>query len=225
MLHTVLKVAVLLSGGKDSLYSLYIVQQFGWCISHAVSILSPPDSWMFHGVNSHLIPDIAKHIDIPLVMATTDGEKEKELIDLKQLLLGINVDGVVSGTIASEYQRTRIEVICEELDIKSFMPLWHKNQETLLFDLVDSGFRAIIVAVAANGLGEDWLGKEIDYACVKELVALHETYGLNVAGEGGEYETLVIDCPLYHHHLIIEGEKKLWRRDSGALWIPRISFE
>ena len=220
-----LKVAVLLSGGKDSLYSLYIAQQYGWCVSHLVSILSPLDSWMFHGVNGHLIPDIAKHIDIPFVMTTTDGEKEKELSDLKNLLSDIDVDGVVSGAIASEYQRTRIEGICEDLDIKTFMPLWHKNQETLLFDLVDSGFRTIIVAVAADGLGEDWLGKEIDYACIKELVALNDIYGLNVAGEGGEYETLVIDCPLYHHHLIIEGEKKVWRRDSGVLWIPKISFE
>lgn len=220
-----LKVAVLLSGGKDSLYSLYIAQQYGWCVSHLVSILSPPDSWMFHGVNGHLIPAIAKHIDIPFVMATTDGEKEKELSDLKNLLSGIDVDGVVSGAIASEYQRTRIEGICEDLDIKTFMPLWHKNQEMLLFDLVDSGFRTIIVAVAADGLGEDWLGKEIDYACIKELVVLNDIYGLNVAGEGGEYETLVIDCPLYHHHLIIEGEKKVWRRDSGVLWIPKISFE
>jgi ABC transporter with metal-binding/Fe-S-binding domain ATP-binding protein len=220
-----LQVAVLLSGGKDSLYSLYIAQQYGWYISHVVSILSPPDSWMFHGVNSHLIPDIAKHIDIPFLMATTNGEKEKELDDLKHLLSGIDVDGVVSGAIASEYQRTRIEGICEELDIKTFMPLWHKNQETLLFDLVDAGFRTIIVAVAADGLGEDWLGKEIDYVCIKELVALHERYGLNVAGEGGEYETLVIDCPLYHHHLLIEDGKKVWRRDSGVFCIPTISFE
>ena len=220
-----MKVAVLLSGGKDSLYSLYIAQQYGWLISHVVSILSPPDSWMFHGVNSHLIPQIAKHIDIPFVMATTDGEKEKELSDLKHLLSGIDIDGVVSGAIASEYQRTRIEEICEELDIKTFMPLWHKNQETLLFDLVDSGFRTIIVAVAADGLGENWLGKEIDYACIEELIALHKIYGLNVAGEGGEYETLVIDCPLYQHHLIIEDGKKLWRRDSGVFWIQKISFE
>ena len=220
-----LKVAALLSGGKDSLYSLYIAQQYGWHISHLVSIISPPDSWMFHGVNSHLIPDIARNIDIPFAMATTDGEKEKELSDLKHLLSGIDVDGVVSGAIASEYQRTRIEEICEELGIKSFMPLWHKNQETLLFDLVDSGFRTIIVAVAADGLGKDWLGKELDYTCIEELVSLHKTHGLNVAGEGGEYETLVIDCPLYHHVLIIEDGKKIWRRDSGVFWIPKISFE
>ena len=180
---------------------------------------------MFHGVNSHLIPDIAKHIGIPFLMATTTGEKEKELSDLKHLLSGIEVDGVVSGAIASEYQRTRIEGICEELDIKTFMPLWHKNQETLLFDLVDAGFRTIIVSVAAEGLGKDWLGKEIDYVCIKELVSLNKIYGLNVAGEGGEYETLVIDCPLYYHHLLIEGGKKLWRRDSGVFLIPTISFE
>ena len=220
-----LKVAVLLSGGKDSLYSLYIAQQYGWHITHVISILSPPDSWMFHGVNSHLIPDIAKHIDIPFLMATTCGEKEKELSDLKHLLSGIDVDGVVSGAIASEYQRTRIEEIGEELDMKTFMPLWHKNQETLLFDLVDSGFRSIIVSVSADGLGENWLGKEIDYTCIKELVALHETHGVNVTGEGGEYETLVVDCPLYHHSLIIEGGKKIWNRDSGVFLIPKISFE
>jgi ABC transporter with metal-binding/Fe-S-binding domain ATP-binding protein len=158
-------------------------------------------------------------------MATTQGVKEKELSDLKYLLSGISVDGIVSGAIASEYQRTRIEEICEELHIKSFTPLWHKNQELLLWNMVKSGFRFIIVSVAAEGLDESWLGREIDHTCIRELINIHEQYGLNVAGEGGEFETLVIDCPIYHHSLTIESGKKIWRRDSGVFRIKKISFE
>lgn len=30
------------------------------------------------------------------------------------------------------------------------------------------------------------------------LLGINEKYGVNVCGEGGEYETLTVDCPLFH---------------------------
>ena len=35
--------------------------------------------------------------------------------------------------------------------------------------------------------------------CVSTLQA--DKYGVNVCGEGGEYETFTLDCPLFHKHL------------------------
>ena len=28
-------------------------------------------------------------------------------------------------------------------------------------------------------------------------------YGLNVCGEGGEYETFTLDCPLFHKKIVV----------------------
>jgi ABC transporter with metal-binding/Fe-S-binding domain ATP-binding protein len=219
-----MNVAVLFSGGKDSVYATYIVKQWGWNITHLITLIPQrKDSWMFHSINIHLAEKIAKLIDMPILIKKTDAEKEEELKDLKKILQGINIDGVVSGAIASEYQRTRIEKVCHELGIKSFTPLWHKNQELILREQINSGFKILITGVFAYGLSENWLGKIIDNEVLLDLVNLKKKYGLNVAGEGGEYETLTINGPIFNDELIIENTKKIWKRDSGVLQINSIN--
>ena len=221
-----MRVAALFSGGKDSVFSIYIAQQYGWDVPNLITLLpDKPDSWMFHAINIHLTSLLAKAIGIPLLEKTTKAEKETELLDLKQVLRNCEIDGVISGAIASEYQRTRIEKICDELGLKSFTPLWHKNQEILLRDQVRAGFHIIIVGVSAQGFDETWLGKIINTDAIDALLRLHKQYGINIAGEGGEYETLVINGPLFSKKLVIGGSVKIWNRDSGELQVKNAHLE
>jgi diphthine-ammonia ligase len=221
-----MRVAALFSGGKDSVFAVYITQQFGWEVSHLVTLLpEKSDSWMFHSINIHLSELLAESIGIPLVKKSTKGEKETELIDLKNLLQDLEIDGVISGAVASEYQRTRIEKICDEIGIKSFTPLWHKNQELLLRDQVKAGFHIIIVGVFASGFDETWLGKTIDEQTIDALVSLHEKYKINIAGEGGEFETLVLSGPLFSQKLVIDEYVKEWNRDSGIFQVKNAHLE
>jgi diphthine-ammonia ligase len=215
-----MRVAALFSGGKDSVFSVYITQQYGWEVSPLVSLLpKKPDSWMFHSVNIHQTGLLAQAINIPLVTRDTSAEKETELEDLTEVLQSLEIDGVISGAIASEYQRTRIERVCDRLGIKSFTPLWHKNQELLLRDQINAGFHIIIVGVFAEGFDETWLGRTIDRAAIDELVHLHEKHGINIAGEGGEYETLVLSGPVFSKKLVIDESIKQWNRDSGTFQV------
>ena len=220
-----MRVASLISGGKDSLYSTYIAHQYGWDVTHAVTVKPEKLSWMYHTENVHLVNFIADSMRLPLVERCTDAEKEEELDDLKSALRSIDIDGVISGAIASEYQRTRIERVCHELEMKSFTPLWHKKEDMLLHEMIKAGFKIMIVAVAAEGLGEKWLGREIDTHCIEELEKVRKKYGINISGEGGEYETLVTDCPLYTKKLKVEEARK--ERDGGrwALNIKKVRME
>jgi diphthine-ammonia ligase len=221
-----MRVAALFSGGKDSVFAVYITQQYGWDVTHLVSLLpKKPDSWMFHSLNIHYTDLLAKALDIPLVKRATAAEKEAELDDLTQVLQGLEIDGVISGAIASEYQRTRIEKICDELGIKSFSPLWHKNQELLLRDQVKAGFHIIIVGVFAEGFDETWLGRTIDEKTIDALVSLQKKHGINIAGEGGEYETLVLSGPLFSKRLVIDESEKEWNRDSGVFQVKKAHLE
>jgi len=219
------KVAALLSGGKDSLYATYIATQYGWDLTYAVTIKPEKLSWMYHTENIHLVNLIAESMGISLIEKSSFANKEEELDDLKKALQEIDVEGVISGAIASEYQRTRIERVCHELRIKSFTPLWHKNEEPLLREMVSAGFEIIIVAVAAEGLGEEWLGRRIDEKCIDELLQLHDKYSINVSGEGGEYETFVLDCPLYTKKLIVEEAEKEWSGGRGTLNIRNLAMK
>ncbi|MDG6229818.1 MAG: TIGR00289 family protein [Candidatus Thermoplasmatota archaeon] len=217
-----MKIAALFSGGKDSVYALSIAQQYGWDITHLVSILPKNlDSWMYHSINIHLTRLLSDALNIPLVAKETTGEKEKELNDLENLLQTLPIDGVISGAIASEYQRTRIERICHNLHIRSFTPLWHKDQTRLLKDQVNAGFHIIIVGVYADGFSEEWLGKKIDHEVIHDLERLHKGKSINTAGEGGEFETLVIDGPLFHKRIQIEDSTISWHRDNGSYYIQK----
>jgi ABC transporter with metal-binding/Fe-S-binding domain ATP-binding protein len=215
-----MKVAALFSGGKDSIYAVYIAQQYGWEVTHLVTLIPEnSSSWMFHSVNIHLTEHLSEALKIPLAKQHTWGEKETELMDLQNILEGLDIDGVISGAIASEYQRTRAEQICYELGIKSFTPLWHKDQMLMLQQQVRAGFQIMIVGVFAQGFNETWLGRIIDETALDELMRLHKRCQINIAGEGGEFETLVLDGPIFNKRLVLDDVEKQWKRDHGILTV------
>jgi len=222
----VMNVAALFSGGKDSAFAIYMAKKSGLNITHLISLFpEKEDSWMFHSINIHLTEILAEGMDIPLIKQQTQGKKEKELEDLKDVLKNLEIDGVVSGAIASEYQKTRIEKICNELAIKSFTPLWGKKQDEILKEIIDVGFEIIIVGVFAEGLDESWLGKKIDNESINELVEIKKKYLINEAGEGGEFETLVLDGPIFKKKLVLDEISKEWKRDHGVLRVKKAHLE
>ncbi|NIA10197.1 MAG: TIGR00289 family protein, partial [Nitrospiraceae bacterium] len=84
-----MRVASLLSGGKDSLYATYIAFQYGWDVTHAVTVKPKKLSWMYHTENVHLADFVADSMGIPLIQKYSDAEKEVELDDLKSALQSI----------------------------------------------------------------------------------------------------------------------------------------
>jgi diphthine-ammonia ligase len=215
-----LRLAALVTGGKDSILALYRAQKMG----HSIEVLATmipkrSDSYMFHFPNIHLVDYVSEALGIPLVKAETSGIKEKELDDLKKLLESLDVEGVVSGAIASSYQKERIGRICKELGIKSVTPLWRQDQYTLMKELINLKFKAIIVGVYAYGLDQTWLGKEITSESLEKLVELNEKYQISLVGEGGEYESLVLDAPIFKKRIEIIKAEASYENNSGVLTI------
>jgi predicted ATP pyrophosphatase (TIGR00289 family) len=209
------KIASLYSGGKDSAYALWWALNQGWDVKYMVNVISKnKESYMFHIPNVELTDLVSESVGIPLIRVITKGEKEKEVLDLKKALEKLDIDGVVSGALASEYQRTRIDHICEELGIKSFAPLWHKNQELILRD-TSKFFDFRIVSVAAYGLGKEWLGKRITDENIEKLLKIMEKYQINRAFEGGEAETFVFDTPFFNKKIEVLDYEILWNGING----------
>jgi len=211
------RLAALLSGGKDSTYSIYIARQYGWEVSDAVILLTDADSYMFQRPNTREAVKIAEAMGLKLHVKHTEGVEEDELQDMKEALSIPEIDGVLVGAVESDYQWARVQRICHELGIRTFAPLWRKDQEMLVRDMVSAGFRIMIVSVSAYGLGEEWLGRIIDERAIENLVELREKYGINVGGEGGEYETTVIGGPGFAHDFEAVIKERHWHRDSG--WV------
>ena len=172
-----------------------------------------------------MVPMLSKALNIPLRSAPTQGEKENELGDLKNLLEPLYIDGVISGAIASEYQRTRIEQVCYNLNLKSFTPLWHKNQQQLLTEQVTAGFIIMIVGVFAEGLDKTWLGTILTPSTLHKLSEITNKNKINPAGEGGEFETITLDGPIYNKTISIDSHQINWKRDHGYLLIKKAHLD
>lgn len=213
---------VLFTGGKDSVFATYLAEKNGYRISCLTTLLSKnPFSYMFHTPSISKVEKQAENMDKPLILQGTLGEKEKELEDLKKAIQKAkqkyNIEGVITGSIESAYQASRVQKICNDLKLECFNPLWQKNQFELLYDLLENNFEVIITGVFAYPLNEKWLGKTIDEDFIKEMKILHEKYRINPAGEGGEYETFVLNCPLFKRKLQISSKQVVGRNNSFTM--------
>lgn len=214
-----MKLAALVSGGKDSIFALYTMKQKGHEITHILTMMpARDDSYMFHHPNVHLTAIQAEVMEIPQITGKTKGEKEKELKDLENLIATVKgkVDGIVTGALYSNYQKERIDAIAKKLGMKSEAPMWNINLEKYWDLLLENKFEVIITAVAAEGLDESWLGRKIDRKAVKELIEISKKNKINIAGEGGEFETFVLDCPLFSKKIEIVEAHKEWKGNSGV---------
>ena len=222
-----MRVAVLVTGGKDSALALYRILNENYEVVYLVSMIPlREDSWMFHYPNIHLVDLFAEAVEIPLVKAETSGIKEKEVEDLKRLIESLDVEGIVSGAIASSYQKTRINGICKQLKLKCITPLWHEKPLNILKEILDLKFEVIIIGVYAYGFSMEWLGREIDENTVKALRELNSRYSISLVGEGGEYETLVLDAPFFRTKKIrIVKTEKVWENQSGYLLVTEAKLE
>ena len=221
--------AVLFSGGKDSTMAIYKAIEEGYNVQYLVSMISDnPESYMFHVPNIHITELSSEAMGIPLIKAKTHGVKEKELDDLKAVLKDLKnkgVEAIFAGALASEYQKSRIDQLCKDIGLISKAPLWHVDPKEYMEEIINLGFEVIIISVSAEGLDESWLGKTIDIQLLDEIITLHSKYGMHMAFEGGEAETLVLDCPIFKKHIKILESSNVWDRDNGYLLITKAELE
>jgi len=219
-----LRAGVLYSGGKDSTYAAYLAKQGGDELLCLIT-LSPvrSDSYMFHYPNIRWTAMQAQAMHLPQVTLETKGVKEDELADLSKAIeiakRDYSIEGVYTGALASVYQKSRVERICDELGVKAVSPLWHVDQVTHLTNIVANHFEVIMTGVAALGLDESWLGRPLDKEAICDLAGLHAKYGVNPGLEGGEGETFVLDCPLFDRRIEVVSSQKHWKGDAGYLEI------
>lgn len=212
-----MKLAALYSGGKDSTFAIYDSINKGHDITALVSIVSKnPESYMFHFPNIKFTQYQAESMNIPWVSRNTKGEKEKELQDLIKAIEGVKgIDGILAGGLASKYQYNRIKAITDSLDLKCIVPHWETDPEEYWNLILSAGFKVMIIGVACEGLGREWLGRVIDSETFRELKKLSIKHKFHLAFEGGEAESFVLDCPLFKQKLEVGDAETIWNRDSG----------
>jgi len=230
-----MKVAVLFSGGKDSVFAAFVCEQQGYEVS-LLSIEPAEYSTMFHHPNIKWCAAQAQAMGMPFKMVEADGERdlaerseardgratalteEDELSAIKEALREMRVDAVATGAIESEYQKQRIDRIAHELGIRSFSPIW-RTGGSLLSEQCRC-LETYVVAVSAEGLGQDDLGARFDSKFVGRLREMKPAISPHL--EGGEGETFVANAPFFSRGLKIKEMEKEWGGLRGIAKIARI---
>tara|TARA_B100001146_G_scaffold184731_1_gene167774 strand:+ start:53 stop:742 length:690 start_codon:yes stop_codon:yes gene_type:complete len=220
-----MKLAALFSGGKDSTYAIYLAKKLG----HSVDVLltlypHSSESHLLHYPNIEFTQLQAKSMKIPqLIEKTHSDDSENESKKLNNLISlakeKYSIDGIVHGGILSEYQKDNFSLICEKNQLKIISPLWNKEPESYMKELLNENFEYIISTVSSAGLNDSWLGRIIDKNGLDELQKLQKKFRFNLNFEGGEAETFVTNCPLFEKRLLIQDSTTEWDGYRGRFEI------
>jgi len=225
----------LFSGGKDSSWALYRALEEGLPVERLLTVHPEGDSYMYHVPATDLASLAAESVGIELVDVYPDefgaddaidaGEQgDLELEPLEAALRELDGDldgglaGVTVGAVESAFQNDRVESMSDRLGIDTFAPLWERDPREIAAEMLAAGFEIRIIRVAAGGLDGSWLGRTLDADAIAELAELHESYGVHLLGEGGEFETLVTDGPHMQRPIELEYETE-WDGTRGSLRI------
>jgi uncharacterized protein (TIGR00290 family) len=102
-----------------------------------------------------------------------------------------------------------IERVCRAADMEPILPLWDEERESILSDLIDSGFETLIIAADDSKLGRSWLGQMLDRDRLDELKTL---YSASPDGRLGLYHTLTINGPIFKQRLEFGQKEVVYRR-------------
>lgn len=228
--YSYVKLAALFSGGKDSTFAISRIQEMGHSVACLITMHPrADDSVLFHYPNSWVTEYLADAMQIPLIGCQIRGcSKEEEMKALEEAIVQVKsiykIQGIVHGGISSNYQKYAFERVCARQGIETIAPLWSYEPKSYITQLIKRGFRIIIAGVSSMGLGREWLGQQLDEDAITKLVYLSEKFGFNLTFEGGEAETLVIDCPLYRKKLQINSAATRWDGQRGIFEIQDVAL-
>lgn len=215
-------VTALVSGGKDSIYSAYLADTQGMSVDELV-VLTPsdPDSMMFHTPNLSMVALQAQAWGKATRVVPVEGISEAEEVHAVRAALEGARGPVVTGAIASAFQWSRLQSVTYSVGRPLFAPLWGKDPSRVVREEIRAGLDIRLVHLAAEPLTPELLGRRLDLDMVNEIERRsREIRPVHVAGEGGEYETLVTDLPDWTQRLVLD-RVETERRGSTARLVVR----
>lgn len=222
-----MRLAVLFSGGKDSILALHRAVWAHHTIVALIHVTStnPTESRMYHLPTPNLVELQAQSLRIPIIRVYSNENANNELKPLQEVLLELkksqHLEGFVTGAVESVYQSTRLEKIGHQLELECFSPLWQIDSLQEWKELLQKKFDVTMVAVMANGLDSSWLGQSLSASRVKTLLKLANRYQFHRLGEGGEFETTVLDAPLFHEKIKLKQSHIELSGDAATLVVEK----
>lgn len=195
------------SGGKDAALSCYrAIKDFRvTCLLNMVD-----ENGRFsrsHGIRTDVVRLQGEAMGLPVVQRRCSWETyEAEFKKVLCILKDRGIEAGIFGDIDLEGHREWVERVSRESSMEAVLPIWGETRrETLLEELIASGFEAVVVAVKRDVLGPEWLGRSVDRDFIRDISEIKD---VDMSGEGGEYHTLVVSGPIFKKRInILKSEK------------------
>ncbi len=226
-----MRLAALFSGGKDSTYAIYAAKNMGHDINCLVTIFpKSAESHLLHHPNIQWTKLQSNAMKIPqLTVESVDEKTYTETNVLAKILANAKqthkIEGLVHGGIKSNFQKEQFEKICNKLNLKMISPLWQKQSEAYMDELLLNNFQFVITSVSTDGLDDSWLGRQVSKDDLVTLKYLSNKYSFNLDFEGGEAETFVVNCPLFSNPVKIKKGEKIWDGYRGRFEIVEAGLD
>jgi diphthine-ammonia ligase len=223
-----MKVAVLFSGGKDSVMAVHYAMQQGWEIEALIAV-KPKNTeaylWHYSTVEWSLLQ--AQAMGLPLILLKNDEiGPDKEANVLNQVFSRLKIKALLLGGVG--LQKTQIESVkklAAQYKIKVMVPYETYSSEELLREEIKAGFDIRITNVAVDGLGPEWLGRKLDGNSALQMKMLAEKHGFNILGEGGHYDSFVVDGNIFKKKIEFLDTKKVWDSKTSSGYLEVLNAE
>lgn len=190
-----MKFVMLYSCGKDSTLALHhMIKQGNEPAALIVMVNKSVDRSYFHGADYRMLQSYSEALQIPLLITPANGENyhlEMEKSLCKAVEAG--AEAACFGDIDIEDNRAWSEERCRNTGIRALFPLWQKEREENVYELINLGYKCLIKSINNTLLPRSFLGKILDRQIINEM----KKYGIDICGENGEYHTLVVDGPIF----------------------------
>jgi len=186
------------SGGKDSSYCLHkVLTERLFDVKYLLITVNDKFKRIsMHGVREELLDKQAESIGIPLlkvrVTEGTNDEYEKQMQVVLLQAKSEDINNVIFGDIFLEDLRVYRENNLAKVGMQGIFPFWKTDTTILINDFITGKLKAVICCTNDGYLGEEWLGREIDMAFIKQLPS-----NVDPCGENGEYHTFCYDAPFF----------------------------
>lgn len=190
------------SGGKDCCLAFWKAKTAGREIGYLLNTYRRESGRVaFHGVRAELVQRQADSLGVQLLQKEVFGNGyEEQFLEALAELKAKGVSGVVFGDIDVKENRQWTENVCRKAGMDSHFPLWGIEQKSILTNFIDSGFKAVVVAIDEKFFSEGNVGHQLDMDWLEHITLLN-TSGrdppITYCGENGEYHSFVYGGPAF----------------------------
>ncbi len=217
-----MKVVSLWSGGKDSCFACYKAKLQGYQVVSLINFTNyDGNGSLSHGLSADIIQRQLRFIGIPFLQKPMSQKNYRDAFQalIQEYKINEGIEGIIFGDIYLQEHKDWIDKVCAESEVKAILPIWTKDTGGLIKEIIDSGFKSIVVSVKKGLLGKEWLGRQVDHEFIKDLKKAGD---IDPCGEKGEFHTFVYDGPIFRKPVeFVAGEKVL--KDNH--WFLKLSSE